>query len=113
MGKGSIANMSQKQKMNTKSSTEAELIAVDDMSGLIMWMKYFLREQGYDTNNVVHQDNQSTIKMIKNGKESSTKRTRHIEIRYFYITDKIQNGELRVKYCPTDDMIADFMSKPL
>ena len=63
--------------------------------------------------NVVHQDNESTMKLLNNGRESSTKRTRHINIRYYFLTDRIQNGELRVKYCSTDEMIADFMSKPL
>ena len=48
-----------------------------------------------------------------NGKISSGKRTRHFDIKLFYITDLISRGEVTVKYCPTDDMIADYMTKPL
>ena len=48
----------------------------------------------------------------KNGKGSSGKRTKHINIRYFFIKDRIDNGELKVDFCPTDKMLADFFSKP-
>ena len=49
----------------------------------------------------------------QNGKASSGKRTKHINVRYFFITDRISKGEVRVEWCPTKDMVADFMTKPL
>jgi hypothetical protein len=49
----------------------------------------------------------------RNGKASSSKRTKHINVRYFFITDRISKGEVRVEWCPTKDMVADFMMKPL
>jgi hypothetical protein len=49
----------------------------------------------------------------RNGKASSSKRTKHINVRYFFITDRISKGEVRVEWCPTNEMIADFMTKPL
>ena len=49
----------------------------------------------------------------RNGKASSSKRTKHINVRYFFITDRISKGEVRVEWCPTKDMVADFMTKPL
>ena len=48
-----------------------------------------------------------------NGKGSSGKRTRHINIRYFFICDRVASGELSVKFCPTEDMMGDFFTKPL
>ena len=51
--------------------------------------------------------------MERNGKASSSKRTKHINIRYFFITDRILKGEVKVEWCPTADMVADFMTKPL
>ena len=51
--------------------------------------------------------------MEKNGKASSSKRTRHINIRYYFVTDRISNGEIDIVYCPTKQMIADFFTKPL
>ena len=49
----------------------------------------------------------------KNGRALSGHRTRHINIRYFFVTDRVKNGEVRIEYCPTGDMVADFFTKPL
>ena len=105
---------SKKQKLNTKSSTKAELVAVDDMMSQIIWTRNFLIEQGFELNgNVVYQDNQSAILLKKNGTASSSKQTRHINIRFFFVKDRVQSGELSIEYCPTDEMVADFFTKPL
>jgi len=114
MGTGSPMSMSRKQKLNTRSSTEAELVAVDDAMNMILWTKLFLEEQGYKIKeNILHQDNKSAILLEKNGKKSSSKRTRAINIRYFFVTDQSEKGNVKVEYCPTGDMVADFMTKPL
>jgi hypothetical protein len=61
-----------------------------------------LREQQFNvTDNIVYQDNQSSILLECNGHGSSGHRTQHIDIRYFFICDRIKNKELRVEYCPT------------
>ena len=113
MGKGGIICESTKQKVNSRSSTEAELIAVDDKIAKIMWTKHFIENQGFKIKiNMIYQDNESSIKLEVNGKESSGKRTRHFDIKYFYVTDLISRKELEIAYCPTEDMLADFMTKP-
>ena len=53
------------------------------------------------------------MRIENNSRGSSGKRTRHIAIRYFFIADRISNKELRVEYCPTEDMVADLFTKPL
>jgi hypothetical protein len=114
MGRGAVVAMSAKQKLNSTSSTEGELIGAADLMPKLLWARYFLDAQGYDvTDNVLHQDNMSSIKLEQNGRASSGKRTRHINIRYFFIKDRIGSGELRVAYCPTEEMVADFFTKPL
>ena len=114
LGEGAVYATSTKQKINTKSSTESELVGADDVMGQILWTNYFLEAQGYKTNDtVLFQDNKSAILLEKNGKASSGKRTKHINIRYFFIKDRIESKELNVKYCPTDEMLADFFTKPL
>ena len=114
LGKGAVQSISQKQKLNTKSSTEAELVGADDVMIHLMWMKYFLDAQGYGAKQtILYQDNTSAMLLEKNGRESSGKRTRHINIRYFYIKDRIEKGDIEIKHCPTDEMVADYMSKPL
>jgi hypothetical protein len=62
---------------------------------------------------ILNQDNQSAIKLSENGKASSGKGTRHINIRYFFLTDRIARKEVGIQYCPTKEMIADYFTKPL
>ena len=79
MGQGAAILGSKKQKLNTKSSTDLELVGVHDYMPMIICVKYFLEAQGYTvSDNLLHQDNQSSIKLEKNGKALSGKRTRHI-----------------------------------
>ena len=114
LGSGIIASTSIKQKVNTRSSTEAELVSIDDVISKILWTKLFIEAQGFTINlNLVYRDNQSSMKLEENGKSSSGKRTRHFEIKYFYITDLIKRKQVTIEYCPTDEMIADYMTKPL
>ena len=113
-GHGSVVNLSAKQKLNTESSTVAELVGVDHALPLVLWAPLFLKEQGYKVKeNAVKQDNKSTTLLAKNGKTSSGKRTRAINIRYFCITDQIKWGNVSMEYCPTDEMTSDYMSKGL
>ena len=114
LGRGCPIVTSTKLKLNTRSSTESELVGVDDLMPSILWTRQFLKAQGYDVNeNILYQDNKSSILLEKNGRTSSSKRTRHIAIRYFFVTDRIAKGELSIEWCPTAEMIADFMTKPL
>ena len=113
LGKGTCTSVSTKQKINTRSSTEAELVGTDDVVAKVLWTKLFLEAQGFTIKNVAHRDNTSTMKLEENGKASSGKRTRHFNIKYFYITDLIKRKEVSIIYCPTDDMIGDYMTKPL
>ena len=62
---------------------------------------------------IVYQDNKSTILLAENGKASSGRRTRHINIRYFFVKDRIASGEVKIEHCPTQEMMADFFTKPL
>ena len=113
-GEGAPQSISRKQKLNTKSSTESELVGADDVSVMILWTKLFLEEQGYEIEkNILYQDNKSAILVKINGKKSSGKRTRALNIRHFFLTDQVEKGNLSIKYCRTDDMVGDFHTKPL
>ena len=113
-GQGAIQAISRKQKLNTRSSTESELVGVDDALTPIMWTRLFMEAQGYKIReNIVKQDNKSSILLETNGKKSSSKRTRALNIRYFSITDHVEKGNVLIEYCPTDDMTADYLTKPL
>jgi hypothetical protein len=113
LGKGAVFSRSSKQKLVSKSSTEAELVGLSDGLTQVLWTKNFLQSQGYDTGPaIVHQDNKSTITLAEKGR-STNNRTRHISIRYFFVKDRIESKDIRVTYTGTDEMMADFLSKPL
>ena len=73
-----------------------------------------MKSQGINvSDNILYQDNKSAILLEKNRQGSTSKRTKHIEIRYYYVANRISKGDLAVVWCPTDKMIADFLTKPL
>ena len=125
LGHGSLLSLSLKQKINAKSSTEAELIAVDDAMTFVMWMKNFMMEQikslplksklkTIGKENIIEQDNTSAIQLERNGWRSSSRRTKHINVRYFFVTDRLKSGDVtRVVYKPTAMMESDFLTKAL
>ena len=120
LGSGELIAMSTKQKLNTTSSTKAKLVAVSDSMPFIMWAKYFFKARGLEVDgyimgksNIIYQDNESCIKLANNGKASSSKRSRHIHIIYFFVTDQVKGKELEIHYCPTKDMLGNFFTKPL
>ena len=89
-------------------------MAVDDLMDKIMWTKSFVEAQGYQVlENVLHQDNQSAIRLERNGKISNGKRTRAMNIRYFFVTDQVEKGNMVIRYLPTEDMVAEMNTKPL
>ncbi len=84
------------------------------MMSIICWTHYFLLSQGYGIiENLLLQDNRSSILLEQNGRASSGKRTRHINIRYFFITEWVNMKEISIDWCPTKKMVADYMTKPL
>ena len=113
-GKGAPYNTSTKQKLVTRSSTECEVVGTHDVLPQVLWTNHFLEEQGFNLiDTVILQDNMSAMLLEKNGRMSSGRRTRHMDVRYFYIKDCIDRKEVRVVHCPTDDMVGDFFTKPL
>ena len=86
-----------KQKLNSRSSTEIEISGVDNFMPAIFWEKYFLDAQSYNVqDNCLYQDNKSYIILENNGKSSSRKRTKHINIQYLFITDCVAKSELYI-----------------
>ncbi len=106
---------SSKMKCNTKSSTETELIALHDRLGEVIWTRYFVECKGYAINErTILQDNVSALLLEKNGRISSSKRSKHIsKVKYFLVKNYYDAGEIDLRYCPTDEMWADVLTKLL
>jgi hypothetical protein len=89
-------------------------VAVADALPKVLWCRHFMEQQGYIVKDVyVYQDNESAILLETNGMRSVGKGSRHIKIKYFFITDKVKGNELKVLHCPTEEMTGDFFTKPL
>ena len=113
IGNASVHASSTKQKVMSRSSFEAELNSLHEAIPQVMGTRRFMVAQGYFVGAVkVWQDNMSTIAFVKKGK-STSHRTKHIAVRYFFIKEKIDEGEIEVEYTPTLQMLADMFTKPL
>ena len=89
-------------------------MGVDDFIPDICWTQYFITAQGYNAkDNCLNHVKKSSIILEKNGKVSIIKITKHINIWYLFITDRFNNGEVSVVWCPIGDIIGDYTTKPL
>eukprot|EP00957_Ditylum_brightwellii_P074993 5699289-Ditylum_brightwellii.AAC.1 len=96
MGYGIISGKSAMEKLNVKSSTEAELVGMSEYLPYNIWLLMLLRAQGYGiVNNTVYQDNKSAILMEQNGQNSCSGNSHHINVRYFFVKDQIDKKELK------------------
>ena len=90
------------------------MVSIADVLGVMMWSKYFMESQGYTIeNNVLYQDNKSTILLAKNGRMLAGKASRHIKNIFFLITDKVTQEDLTIKHRDMKLMWADGNTKPL
>ena len=76
-------------------------------------MKHFIEVQGCTVeHNILHQDNQSSMRLLSNGPLTSSKQTKHIKAKFFLTKDKIKDGDVELEYCPTELMWIDVHTKP-
>ena len=112
-GGGPVYVNSRKQKIVTRSSWEAEIVAASDGGTQVLWTVQLLRELGFTAMKaLLHQDNKGAIQSMEKGGPSGAT-TRHINIRYFWIKEQITEGTIKLVWVPTDRMLADGLTKPL
>jgi hypothetical protein len=108
-----IAGWSGKQKLVTKSSTEAEIVGLSDGLTHVLWAREFLASQGHDVSPVLtYQDNEGVLSLMKTGR-ANKHRTKHLNVRYFFAKDRVEKGEIKLEHLPTEHMIADLLTKPV
>ena len=112
LGRGFAISISSAQKLNTGSLTHAKVVCVSDMLPMLQWVQLFVLAQGLQvTRNVIFQDNKSAELLEVNSMTSISKRTRHINIHYFLVTDAIAKEDCKVKWISRDYMYADYLMK--
>jgi hypothetical protein len=106
-----VGAWSAKQKLNTKSSTEAEIVGLSDGLSHVIWARELLCAQGYALPPTkIHQDNQGVLSIMSGGR-SPKHRTKHLDIRHFFVRDRVATGDVLLSYCPTREMMADMLTK--
>lgn len=110
---GPITWASQRQKLVTLSTTESEYVAASAASREAIWLRKLLSDIGYLSRETttIFVDNQSAIKLVKN--PEFHKRTKHIDIRYHYIREKVEAKDIMIKYVPSEQQKADMFTKAL
>ena len=110
---GAISWQSKKQPTVALSTTEAEYMALVQATKESIWIQRLLRELGRTTEDhkVIYGDNQGSIALANNPQYHA--RTKHIDIQYHFIRECVENGQIQLEYCPTEDMIADGLTKAL
>eukprot|EP00253_Pinus_taeda_P010042 PITA_10042 len=113
MGSGAISWASKKQPIVALSTAEAEYVAATVATCQAVWMRRMLRSlcQEQTKGTVIFCDNSSTIALSKNS--VFHKRTKHIDTRFHYIRLLVNNGEIVLKHCKTQEQVADILTKPL
>ncbi len=107
-----IVSAARKQRLVTRSTAEAELLAMDDTCTYLVWLKNLLVDLGLLSANycpILHTDNSAAIQLLQNG--IGFKRCKHFLNKYYFIRQCIADGSVTVKFCPTADMRADLYTK--
>ncbi len=114
MGQGVAVSYSRKMKMNARSLTKTELVGADMHMPEMLWLLYFIQLQGYEVECIrLYQDNISTQLLMKNNKFTSGRKIKHIKAKFFFIKDKVDEGEIKVMDYPSKEMWADVLTKLL
>jgi hypothetical protein len=113
LGEGAVSWSSKKQSMVALSSTESEYIALSEAAREILWVRWFLDSINiaFDKPTTIFEDNQSTIAYARN--QRAVGRMKHIQVKFHFVCDLIENGKINLVYCHTKFMTADILTKPL
>lgn len=113
MNGSAVAWLSKKQPIVTLSTTKAEYVVASVCACQAVWFKRILEELGYDVegSTVIHYDNTSTIKLSKNPVFYG--RCKHIGIRFHFLRDLVNEGDISLEHCGSSDQVADIFTKPL
>lgn len=110
---GTISWSCKRQTCVALSSTEAEFVALSESCKEAEWLRRILIDFGHICceATIIYEDNQSCLKMIEEEKFSN--RSKHIDVKYYFVKDYVDKQLVRCVYCPTEVMVADLLTKPL
>jgi len=115
IGSAGVVYRSVKQTTVANSSTEAEVIALHDLVQHLLWVQGIYDSLGvdYEKPSIIHDDNEATIKLNSSPIVNFSGRSKYIARKYFSVYEHVENGKVILRWCGTDDMIADFLTKAI
>ena len=113
LGRGVVSWRSNKQTCVALSTAEAEYVALSGAAQEGVWLNQLLKDLKYNVQNpvVIYEDNQAAMFLANNPKTHP--KTKHIDIKFHFIRDLVSSNKIVLKYCPTNDMLADIFTKPV
>ena len=104
---------SKKEATVTKSATGAEYVALSQATQEAIYLRKLLADLDCkaDSPTVLKEDNQGAIELSRNPRFHN--RTKHIDVAFHFIRERIASNDVKVVYCPSNDMLADIMTKEL
>ncbi|KXJ67790.1 hypothetical protein RP20_CCG012118 [Aedes albopictus] len=108
---GTVSWACRKQTCVALSTAEAEFIALAEAAQEALWLKLLLQELNDEQRVVIHEDNQSCLKIME--REKLTRKMKHIATKFHFTKDLVEKQEIECVYCPSEDMVADLLTKPL
>ena len=113
LGGAPITWRSNRQSCVALSTAEAEYIALAGAAQEAVWLREFLTniDKGQRENTIIYDDSQAAVAMTQNPEYHG--RAKHIDIKYHYIQEQVEKNVVTLKYCPTNNMVADVLTKGL
>ena len=114
LGNSLIESKGGRIKSVVRSSTEAEISAVNELISDLLWCRDVLEELGYPQQRInIYEDNQSCITMLQQEPRSFHTKSRHVRVKWAFFREEYKKGTVKLRYRPTKDMLADILTKPL
>lgn len=110
---GLVSWSCKKQPVVAQSSTETELIALNEACNEALWLRKILADmhQSVEEATIIQEDNTSCIRLIE--RRCSSNRTKYVDTKYFAVSNHIKEKLIQCKQCTTEDMLTDLLTKPL
>lgn len=114
LGGALICSKGGRIKTVVRSSTEAEITAVNEVVSDLLWCRDVLEELGYHQKAMpIWEDNKSCITMLQQEPRNFQSKSKHVRVKWAFYRQEHENKVLYLKYCPTESMVADLLAKPL
>ena len=114
LGNCLVASKGGRIKTVVRSSTEAEISAVNELISDILWCRDILEDLGYPQQKInMYEDNKSCITMLQQEPRNFHTKSRHVRVKWAFFREEYEKQTVKLRYCPTEKMVADLLTKPL